>query len=134
MHELDCQPSVVAASESGDMHAEYESEVMREPYPSRRKIGFDPYGLDRIDRQDNNLNQSLDKDVMWLTEKVAAAVRDLGQRIGELQEQRFVETIDIERISQSIVDLKSNGGSRPEDHEGMFGTEYQSKRARKRDA
>jgi hypothetical protein len=80
------------------------------------------------------LNQSLDNELTWLKEKVAAAVRDLGKRIRELQEERFVETIEIERISQSIADFKGNAGSRPEDHEGMFGTEYLSKRARKSDA
>jgi hypothetical protein len=76
----------------------------------------------------------MDNELTWLTEKVAAAVRDLGKRIRELQEERFVETIDIERISQSIADFKGNAGSRPEDHEGMCGTEYLSKRARKKDA
>ena len=80
------------------------------------------------------MNQSLDNELTWLTEKVAAAVRDLGKRIRELQEERFVETVDIERISRSIADVKGNAGSRPEDHEGMFSTEYLSKRPRKSDA
>jgi Sec-independent protein translocase protein TatA len=68
-----------------------------------------------------------------LTEKVAAAIRDLAKWIRELQEERFVETVDIERISRSLADVEANAGFHPEDQEDKFGTEQLSKRPRKSD-
>jgi hypothetical protein len=55
----------------------------------------------------NNLHQSLDNELMWLAEKVAAAVRDLDKRIQELQEEGLFRDKLCDRPPRGLIDIRS---------------------------